>query len=397
MFAPSPRRVTPASRPRGSRRGCGAGRGGPAPAGRRRRGRSADGGRLRRRVARRRSPRWSDGAGLDAVQLHGRAGPGAPTRCGAALGRRAAPATVAHHPGRARARPTAPTPRRSARGGAPPRRAGADLLLFDTQVRRPVRRHRHGVPLVPGPGSGRRRPVPGGRRPRPRQRRGRPWRQSGAVGSGRIERGGESRRASKTPTAAALFAALGGRAWAPRRRIRSGGLAKRRPRRTQVIGRKMTVTTPHRFGPYGGRYVPETLVSALEELDEAYETLPRRPGVPRRAPHAADRLRRPADAALPAPTGCPSAPAAASTSSGRTWPTPARTRSTTPSARSCSPRAWARSASSPRPAPGSTAWPRPRWPRSSAWSATSTWARRTSAARSSTCSACGCWAPRCCR
>jgi tryptophan synthase beta chain len=31
------------------------------------------------------------------------------------------------------------------------------------------------------------------------------------------------------------------------------------------------VTVTHRFGPYGGRYVPETLVSALEELDEAYE------------------------------------------------------------------------------------------------------------------------------
>jgi tryptophan synthase beta chain len=28
---------------------------------------------------------------------------------------------------------------------------------------------------------------------------------------------------------------------------------------------------PQRFGPYGGRYVPETLVSALEELDAAYE------------------------------------------------------------------------------------------------------------------------------
>jgi tryptophan synthase beta chain len=31
------------------------------------------------------------------------------------------------------------------------------------------------------------------------------------------------------------------------------------------------LTTQHRFGPYGGRYVPETLVSALEELDAAYE------------------------------------------------------------------------------------------------------------------------------
>jgi tryptophan synthase beta chain len=32
------------------------------------------------------------------------------------------------------------------------------------------------------------------------------------------------------------------------------------------------VTLPQRFGPYGGRYVPETLVSALEELEGAYET-----------------------------------------------------------------------------------------------------------------------------
>ena len=31
------------------------------------------------------------------------------------------------------------------------------------------------------------------------------------------------------------------------------------------------MTVQQRFGPYGGRYVPETLVSALEELDEAYE------------------------------------------------------------------------------------------------------------------------------
>jgi tryptophan synthase beta chain len=30
------------------------------------------------------------------------------------------------------------------------------------------------------------------------------------------------------------------------------------------------MSLPQRFGPYGGRYVPETLVSALEELEEAY-------------------------------------------------------------------------------------------------------------------------------
>src|SRR5438045_6818278 len=29
-------------------------------------------------------------------------------------------------------------------------------------------------------------------------------------------------------------------------------------------------SVPGRFGPYGGRYVPETLMAALEELDRAY-------------------------------------------------------------------------------------------------------------------------------
>ena len=33
----------------------------------------------------------------------------------------------------------------------------------------------------------------------------------------------------------------------------------------------MTVST--RFGPYGGRFVPETLMAALEELDEAYRSI----------------------------------------------------------------------------------------------------------------------------
>ena len=33
------------------------------------------------------------------------------------------------------------------------------------------------------------------------------------------------------------------------------------------------MTVSPRFGPYGGRYVPETLMAALEELDEAYRTI----------------------------------------------------------------------------------------------------------------------------
>ena len=36
----------------------------------------------------------------------------------------------------------------------------------------------------------------------------------------------------------------------------------------------------HRFGPYGGQYVPETLMPALAELEAAWVRGPRRPGVP---------------------------------------------------------------------------------------------------------------------
>src|SRR2546429_5323624 len=34
---------------------------------------------------------------------------------------------------------------------------------------------------------------------------------------------------------------------------------------------------PGRFGPYGGRYVPETLMAALEELDRVHEAAKRDP------------------------------------------------------------------------------------------------------------------------
>src|SRR5438105_6198846 len=34
-----------------------------------------------------------------------------------------------------------------------------------------------------------------------------------------------------------------------------------------------TVARAGRFGPYGGRYVPETLMAALEELEAAYEAV----------------------------------------------------------------------------------------------------------------------------
>src|SRR5216110_1917879 len=42
------------------------------------------------------------------------------------------------------------------------------------------------------------------------------------------------------------------------------------------------ISSPGRFGPYGGRYVPETLMAALEELEREYETARRNRNFQRR-------------------------------------------------------------------------------------------------------------------
>ena len=55
----------------------------------------------------------------------------------------------------------------------------------------------------------------------------------------------------------------------------------------------------HRFGPYGGQYVPETLMPAWPSSRRAWTRGARRRGLPRRAGRAAARLRRAPDAALP--------------------------------------------------------------------------------------------------
>ena len=51
---------------------------------------------------------------------------------------------------------------------------------------------------------------------------------------------------------------------------------------------------------FGGRYVPETLVAALDQLDAPTTRLRHDPGLLGRAPRAARAVRRPPDAALPA-------------------------------------------------------------------------------------------------
>jgi tryptophan synthase beta chain len=70
-----------------------------------------------------------------------------------------------------------------------------------------------------------------------------------------------------------------------------------------------------RFGPYGGRYVPETLMFALEELTAAYEAARHDPAFQTEFRTILNEYRRDSTT----PTGSPGRPAGpASTSSART-------------------------------------------------------------------------------
>jgi tryptophan synthase beta chain len=57
--------------------------------------------------------------------------------------------------------------------------------------------------------------------------------------------------------------------------------------------------TPGHFGPYGGIFVAETLIPALDELKEAYAAAQRDPQFRRRVRVRAQALRRPAEPDLP--------------------------------------------------------------------------------------------------
>ncbi len=79
----------------------------------------------------------------------------------------------------------------------------------------------------------------------------------------------------------------------------------------------------HRFGAYGGQYVPETLMPALAELERAWTLARADAGLPRRARRPAARLRRAPHAAVSRAGGCREQAAAdACTSSARTSTTP---------------------------------------------------------------------------
>ena len=129
-------------------------------------------------------------------------------------------------------------------------------------------------------------------------------------------------------------------------------LVTRRPRRHARTNswQVMTDVTPRRrpgpyFGDFGGRFVPESLIAALDELVGGLRGGEGRPRVPRRAATSCTAATPAVRRSSPRCRGSPSTPAApASSSSAKTSTTPARTRSTTCSARRCSPSASARPA-----------------------------------------------------
>src|SRR5262249_29610821 len=125
-------------------------------------------------------------------------------------------------------------------------------------------------------------PVARGRRGAPRcpggelRRRRRTVRLEGGHPDAKLETAGVARRGADRgqrrrshPHRAAM-----GRRRGLRRRVGAGGegpgpgpgLHRRGPLR----GRCAVSTAPGRFGPYGGRYVPETLIPALDALAEAW-------------------------------------------------------------------------------------------------------------------------------
>ena len=196
-----------------------------------------------------------DALGVTHVQLHGDEGP---SFCSAVAQRTGAKVIKAVRD-RARLRPAGPR-------ALPHRPAPARH-----RRRRPVRRHRPHVGLEPARAAPREGPVPALRR-----------------ADGGQRRRGDRRRA-----------AVGRRRRVGRRGVAGDQGSGEAAKRSSPRSRASMSAIEHRFGPYGGQFVPETLVPALEELEAAWLDGARRPGLPARVPGAAEGLRRPSVAALP--------------------------------------------------------------------------------------------------
>ena len=209
----------------------------------------------------------------------------------------------------------------------------------------------------------------------------RPWAVDIASGTERCARDART-RAAAARSSRRWRAALADAGRRPRAadRAQAGSRAYRREAGQPAGGRAPRERDPgleHPFGPYGGQFVPETLMPALAELEQAWRAARADAGYRGELARAAAGLRRQAHAAVSRHAPVRARRAAACTSSARTSTTPARTSSTTPSARCCWPAAWASGGSSPRPAPASTASRRRPCARCWGSSASSTWASRT--------------------
>src|SRR5664280_1860301 len=122
----------------------------------------------------------------------------------------------------------------------------------------PPRRPRGGRLRRDGPDArlaGARGPAPAARAPRPRRRPAPRQRRPGDQAAAPARRRRRERRRA--------------RAW--RQGPEAAERVLRRRRRRRLLRRSAGMTIESRFGPYGGRYVPETLIPALDELTGAYE------------------------------------------------------------------------------------------------------------------------------
>ena len=156
------------------------------------------------------------------------------------------------------------------------------------------------------------------------------------------------------------------------------------------LGGGLVSAVEHRFGPYGGQYVPETLMPALAELEAAWVAARDDAG-----------FQAQLSGLLSEYVGRPSPLYFASRlSEAAGHPDLSQARGPQPHRRAQDQQRHRPGAagqadgqdggSSPRPGPASTAWPPPRPARCSTSSASSTWAPRTCAASAPTCSAWSC-------
>ena len=138
---------------------------------------------------------------------------------------------------------------------------------------------------------------------------------SGGLTAGERRRGRSPRsRPYAVDVASGVEAAPGRQGPRQAARLLRGG--RRAPRPAAEACRVTAVE--HRFGPYGGQYVPETLMPALAELEAAWIAARADPAYRAELDAPAARLLRPPDAALPRRAPVRGAPAGPCGSSART-------------------------------------------------------------------------------